>query len=159
MRALVQRVDGAKVEVEGGVAGRIGTGLAAFIGIHVTDDTADAEWMAHRLPALRIFPDVKGRMNLSVLQVLEQQGVASAVGVLLVPNFTLCASTGRGHRPGFDQAMPPERAKALFEEVVAGVIAAGVPVATGVFGAHMRVTLTNDGPVTLLLDSAEHRSR
>jgi D-tyrosyl-tRNA(Tyr) deacylase len=159
MRALVQRADGARVEVDGRVVGQVGQGLVVLLGIHATDDSRDAQWIAHRLPNLRIFSDAQGRMNRSVLQVLESQGVASGVGVLVVPNFTLCASTGKGHRPGFDQAMPPDRARTLFDEVVAGVAALGVPVATGVFGAHMRVTLTNDGPVTLLLDSAEHRPR
>ncbi|MBM4107943.1 MAG: D-tyrosyl-tRNA(Tyr) deacylase [Phycisphaerae bacterium] len=157
MRALIQRVDGARCEVDGRVTGRIGVGLAVLLGIHVGDTDADAAWIAQRLPPLRVFPDDQGRMNLSLLQVLAALGPASGVGVLLVPNFTLCASTGKGHRPGFDRAMPPDRARAMYDQVAARVADAGVPVSTGVFGAHMRVTLTNDGPVTLLLDSADHR--
>lgn len=159
MRALVQRTLHARVDVDDRTIGRIEMGLAVLLGVHASDDSPDAHWIAHRLPHLRVFPDDQGRMNRSVMQILETRGVASGVGILLVPNFTLCASTARGHRPGFDQAMPPERARALFDEVVSGVAALGVPVATGLFGAHMRVTLTNDGPVTLLLDSAEHRPR
>lgn len=157
MRALIQRVDGARVEVGGILQGQIGIGLAVLLGVHASDGPDDLDWMAARIPALRVFPDAQGKMNLSVLQALGQHGVASDAGVLLIPNFTLCASTGKGHRPGFDQAMPPDRAKVMFEKLAVRLAASGVPVATGIFGAHMRVTLTNDGPVTVLLDSAEHR--
>jgi D-aminoacyl-tRNA deacylase len=144
MRALLQRVSAARVEVEGEVVGAIGAGLAVLIGVQRTDTPDHATRLAQRLLTYRIFDDAAGRMNLDVTQVRG--------GVLLVPQFTLAADTARGRRPGFDPAAPPDQARALFDALVAATRARHAPVEAGRFGAHMAVTLTNDGPVTFLLE-------
>lgn len=137
--------------VEGREVGAIGRGLLVLAGVHKDDAAADLEWMAERLLGLRIFTDEAGKMNLNVKQV--------AGGMLLIPNFTLCAVTGKGHRPSFTEAMAPERAGPMFEAFAAEIGRGGCPVACGVFGAHMEVSLCNDGPVTLVLDSHAHVDR
>lgn len=144
MRAVVQRVARAKVEVDEASVGSIERGLLVLVGVAEGDTEADLEWLARKLVALRIFPDESGKMNLSVADV--------SGSVLLVSQFTLCADVGKGTRPSFGKAMAPEQAQAMFERLVAKV-AEAVPVATGRFGAHMMVELVNDGPVTLWLDS------
>ncbi|MCE7974678.1 MAG: D-tyrosyl-tRNA(Tyr) deacylase [Leptolyngbya sp. PLA1] len=145
MRTVVQRVRSASVAVGGENVASIGVGLLALVGIEVGDARADAEWTAEKLTHLRIFEDAGGKMNLSVLDVRGS--------LLLVPNFTLAGDASRGRRPGFDRAMRPEQAGPLFE-VLAGLAAAsGVPVGRGVFRAEMAVSLVNDGPVTLVLQS------
>ena len=144
MRALLQRVSTARVEVAGEVIGAIGPGLLVLIGVQRADTPDHATRLAQRLLTYRIFDDAAGRMNLDVTQIHG--------GVLLVPQFTLAADTARGRRPGFDPAAPPDQARALFDALVAATRAAHTPVETGRFGAHMAVTLTNDGPVTFLLE-------
>ncbi len=158
MLAVVQRVTSGKVEVGGETVGQIGSGLLVLIGVHTADTGADAIWTAERLLGLRIFSDAEGKMNLNVHQ--------TGGGLLLISQFTLCASTGKGHRPGFENAMKPPMAKELFDLVVGTVRAPRLPlmppaggVAEGVFGADMQVTLTNDGPVTVVLNSHEHLPR
>jgi D-tyrosyl-tRNA(Tyr) deacylase len=144
MIGLIQRVSEAKVEVDGQVVGEIRLGLLALVGVERGDGPAEAERLAARLVAYRVFADAAGKMNRSVRDV--------GGSLLLVPQFTLVADTGAGLRPSFSRAAPPERGAALFHRVVAGVAAAGVPIATGRFGADMQVSLTNDGPVTLWLE-------
>jgi D-tyrosyl-tRNA(Tyr) deacylase len=145
VRAVVQRVSRAKVEVAGGVSGEIGTGLLVFVGVANGDSAADVEYIAAKIRDLRIFPDDQGRMNRSVAD--------CGGSVLVVSQFTLQGDCRKGRRPSFDGAAPGPLARALYDDLVAGLRACGLPVATGVFQAHMDVHLVNDGPVTLLLDS------
>jgi D-tyrosyl-tRNA(Tyr) deacylase len=127
------------------VAGEIGGGLAALVGMGPEDDARDVEYMVDKLLGLRVFQDDAEKMNLSVCDV---QG-----GLLLVPNFTLYGDCRKGRRPSFTGAAPPERAEQLFNDLVAAASGRLQGVAAGVFGAHMSVSITNDGPVTLLIDS------
>jgi D-tyrosyl-tRNA(Tyr) deacylase len=145
MRALIQRVTRARVEVEGAVAGEIGAGLLVLLGVRKEDTAAEAEALVEKLAALRIFNDAEGKMNLSV----RDAGGA----LLVVSQFTLYGDTRKGRRPGFDLAAPPEQANQLYEHFVATAKARGLRVETGVFRAHMQVTLTNDGPVTFLVET------
>lgn len=146
MRAVVQRVSHALVRVDGEVTGEIHQGLLVLVGFAPGDTDADLEWMAEKLQGLRVFGDAEGNMNLAVGDV--------GGAVLLVPNFTLYADCRKGRRPGFSNAAPPERAAELFRQFCEKM-SQRVPVQRGVFGAHMHVELTNDGPVTLLLDSSK----
>ncbi len=143
MIALLQRVCSAQVAVDDEIVARIGLGLLVFVGVERDDAAAEAERLAERLLAYRVFADNAGKMNLSVRDV--------GGSVLLVPQFTLAADTTSGLRPSFSRAASPDVGRALFDRLVAAVDAAGVPLATGRFGAHMRVGLTNDGPVTFWL--------
>ena len=145
MRAIVQRVTAARVEVAGEVVGSIERGLVAFVGIGKGDGKAEARWLVDKIVELRVFEDEQGRMNRALADV--------AGGLLIVSQFTLYGDTSRGRRPGFDRAMPPAEAEKLYEEVVALARARHSPVATGRFRADMRVLVDNDGPVTLLVES------
>ena len=145
MIALIQRVAEASVRIDERVAGEIGPGLLALIGVVRGDDTARAERLLQRVLDYRVFADAAGRMNLSLRQ--------TAGGLLLVPQFTLAADTGSGNRPGFSGAAPPAQAAALFDYVVTSARALHGEVATGLFGAHMQVSLINDGPVTFWLQT------
>lgn len=146
MRAVIQRVSAARVSVDGGVVGEIGAGLLVLLGVGHADTAEDARWLAEKIAALRIFEDADGKMALSV--------VDSGGGILVVSQFTLLASTRKGTRPSFNDAAKPEVAIPLYEAFVRCAAAGlGRPVATGKFGAMMQVELTNDGPVTLVIDS------
>lgn len=145
MKALLQRVSSASVSVAGECVGEIGTGLLVLLGLDRGDDRAGAERMLERILAYRIFADGEGRMNRSVTDING--------GVLLVSQFTLSADTGRGLRPGFSGAMAPQEARPLYDFVLAELQRRHSPVAAGLFGADMQVSLTNDGPVTFLLES------
>lgn len=145
MIALLQRVTEASVAIAGERCAAIGPGLLALIGIRPSDTTETGERLLDRLLHYRIFADARGRMNLSVTEV--------GGGLLLVPQFTLAADTHKGLRPGFSRAAPPEQARALFEVLVEGARRRHAPVGSGVFGADMQVGLTNDGPVTIWLES------
>ena len=147
MRAVIQRVSQAKVEVDGQTIGEVGRGLLVYLGIGKGDTQTDAEFMADKLANLRIFADEAGKMNRSVIDV--------GGAVLLVSNFTLHGDCRKGRRPGFDAAAAPEHAEELYEKVAARLAQQGVPVETGSFGAYMQVTSQNDGPVTFLLDSTK----
>ena len=145
MRAVVQRAARARVLVDGRVVSEIGPGLVVLLGVSV-DDTAEAcSWVVEKLASLRIFSDDSGKMNRSVVDVGGE--------VLVVSQFTLYGDTRKGRRPSFVRAASGPGAEALYGEVVDGLRAAGIPTKTGEFGAMMQVELTNDGPVTLLLDS------
>ncbi len=145
MRSVVQRVARASVRVDRQVVGEVGQGLLVLLGVAQGDSDDDARWTADKLAQLRIFEDEAGKMNRSVQDV--------GGGVLLVSQFTLLGDTRKGNRPSFVGAAPPEAASALYESVAALLRARGLPVAQGVFRAHMEVESVNDGPVTLLLDS------
>lgn len=145
MIALIQRVEHASVEVEGEVVGRIGVGLLALIGVRPDDDERTSARLLERLLTYRVFPDAEGRMNRSLQDI--------GGGLLLVPQFTLAADTRKGTRPGFSTAAPPAEAARLFEGFVQAARAQHADVATGRFGAHMRVSLLNDGPVTFWLET------
>ena len=147
MRAVVQRVSRASVTVDGAVSGAIEGGLCVLLSVAPDDDPAVAARLAGRIATLRVFPDDAGRMNLDV--------AAANGAVLVVSQFTLHADTSRGHRPSFIHAGPPELARHLCEVFAQSLRDAGLPVATGVFGAHMEVELVNDGPVTLVMTSSE----
>ena len=149
MRALIQRVAHAEVAVGGERIAAIGRGILALVGVQAGDDAAQAERLLERVLAYRIFPDGAGRMNLSVSDI--------GGGLLLVPQFTLAADTRSGSRPGFSTAAAPERARELFEGLAQLAAARhatlGRPLGLGRFGADMQVSLTNDGPVTFLLET------
>ncbi|MBN1125994.1 MAG: D-tyrosyl-tRNA(Tyr) deacylase [Sedimentisphaerales bacterium] len=149
MRAVVQRVRDAKVEVDGQVTGAIEKGLLVYLGVGKGDTQKDMEFIAEKVMGLRIYEDQEGRMNRSVRDV--------GGGVLLISQFTLFGDCRKGRRPSFDAAADPETADALYRQCAAYLRAAGMQVGTGVFAAHMHVTATNDGPVTLLLDSKQKR--
>lgn len=146
MRAVVQRVSEAKVTINGSVKGAIGKGLAVLLAVEPTDTTEDIEWLSGKIVRLRIFDDESGLMNRSVQDV---QG-----DILLVSQFTLFASTRKGNRPSFSRSAPPPIAIPLYEQFIDRLQQdLGKPVHTGEFGAHMVVSLTNDGPVTIIIDS------
>jgi len=145
VRALVQRVSDASVTVDGEEVARIGPGLLVLLGVGRGDGEAEADRIASKLLALRVFEDDAGKMNLSVM---DRKGA-----VLMVSQFTLSGDARNGRRPSFATAAPPQIARALYEDVVRELSASGLTVATGEFQAMMQVALVNDGPVTILLDS------
>lgn len=145
MIGLLQRVTEAGVQVAGNSVGTIGPGLLVLVGVEKDDTDASAERLLERIVTYRVFSDDSGRMNLDLL---ETRG-----GLLLVPQFTLAAETAKGRRPGFSTAASPEQGRRLFEHLVALARQRVPKVETGVFGAHMQVSLTNDGPVTFWLQS------
>lgn len=147
VRALIQRVREARVEVDGAVTGAIDHGLMVLLGVARTDTRRDADYLIHKLTRLRIFNDRNGKMNLSVTQ--------SNGAVLIISQFTLYADIRSGLRPSFDLAARPEEAHLLYTYFLEQLRATGLSVQTGVFGASMQVFLINDGPVTILCDSAQ----
>lgn len=148
MRAVIQRVKEASVTVEGKLAGRCGKGLLVLLGVKDSDDESQVAYISDKIANLRIFEDEEGKMNRSVLDVNGE--------VLLVSQFTLYGDCRKGRRPGFSQAAAPEKARTLYEEVVQSLKERGLHVEEGVFQAHMDISLVNDGPVTLLLDSEKN---
>jgi len=145
VRAVVQRVSEAAVRAGSEVVGQIGKGLLVLVAAHQRDTVADAAWMAEKLAGLRIFEDGSGKMNLGLRDVGGE--------ALVISQFTLYGDARKGRRPNFMAAAPPEAAAPLVEQVAAGLRALGVRTATGRFGAHMAVSLVNEGPVTIVLDS------
>jgi D-tyrosyl-tRNA(Tyr) deacylase len=145
VRAVIQRVSGARVLIEGKEHSRIGAGMLVLLGVEKEDTTADAQLLARRIVELRIFEDEAGKMNRSIVDKGGQ--------ILAVSQFTLLGDCRKGRRPSFDPAAPPDIARTLYEQFVEEVDTLGVPVATGVFQAMMDVELTNQGPVTFILDS------
>ncbi len=145
MRAVLQRVTRASVEVEGAIVGRIGPGWLVLLGVARGDADADADWMAEKVAGLRAFEDDQGKMNRSVAE--------AGGAVLVVSQFTLLGDCRGGRRPSFTDAAPPDEAERLYRRIADRLAAMGLEVATGVFRAMMKVELVNDGPVTLLLDS------
>jgi D-tyrosyl-tRNA(Tyr) deacylase len=147
VKALLQRVTGARVSVAGEEVGRIGQGLVVFVGVADGDTEKDIDYLVSKIVNLRIFSDEASRFNLSAMDIKGE--------LLLVSQFTLLADTRKGRRPGFSQAAPPVRAEGLFQRFVEQAGATGLKVATGRFQQYMQVEIHNDGPVTILLDSRE----
>ncbi len=147
MRALLQRVSRAKVEVDGRVIGEIGKGLLVFLCAVKGDRSQDLDYLLKKVSQLRIFGDEQGKMNRSVMDIKGE--------VLVVPQFTLAASLRKGNRPSFEQAEDPARANELYQSFVQRLADTGLTVRTGEFAASMAVSLVNDGPVTVLVDSRE----
>lgn len=146
MRAVIQRVTSAGVEVEAGKNAKIGSGFMILIGIENADDITDIEWLCKKIVGLRVFDDEQGRMNLSIGDIDGN--------VLVVSQFTLHASTKKGNRPSYVKAAKPDVAIPLYEQFVKYLeTTLGKEVKTGEFGAYMKITLVNDGPVTILMDS------
>jgi D-aminoacyl-tRNA deacylase len=147
MRAVIQRVSRAQVSVDGEVCGRIENGLLVLLGVGKADTESDVDYLAEKIIGLRTFEDGNGKMNLSVID--------TGGSILAVSQFTLYGDVRRGKRPSFDDAAPPEPARQLYDHFVTKVRAAGLVCETGRFQAMMQVELVNDGPVTILLDSAK----
>lgn len=145
MRALIQRVSRASVDIDGETVGRIDQGLLALVGVAAEDDRTNADCLLHKLLHYRVFADGEGRMNCNLQQI---EG-----GLLLVSQFTLVASTDKGLRPSFSSAAPPAHGQAMFDYLVEQAQTAWPKVATGRFGADMQVELINDGPVTFMLET------
>ena len=161
MRAVIQRVSSARVTIAGEISGAIDRGLLVLLGVAQGDTEADAQWLAEKIAALRIFEDRDGKMNLSLRDVIAanpepqtQNSEPPRAALLVVSQFTLFASTRKGTRPSFNDAAKPDLALPLYEAFNRFATAAlGRPVATGKFGEMMSVALVNDGPVTLIIDS------
>jgi D-aminoacyl-tRNA deacylase len=145
MKAVIQRVSEAKVEVDGTVTGAIGTGLLILLGVGRRDEDRDIDYLANKIVNLRIFEDEQGKMNRSLKDVGGR--------ALIVSQFTLWGDARKGRRPSFGEAAPPLQAEELYGKFVAKVMDLGVETATGIFGADMKVSLINDGPVTLIVES------
>ena|SRR5438552_6216464 len=145
MRAVIQRVTSARVIIDGQEYSRIGVGLLVLLGVEKEDTAADGEMLARRIVELRIFEDDAGKMNRSIVEAGGQ--------ILAVSQFTLLGDCRRGRRPSFDPAAPPDVARELYQKFVEQISGLGIPVRTGVFQAMMDIELTNQGPVTFILDS------
>jgi D-tyrosyl-tRNA(Tyr) deacylase len=147
MRAIIQRVKEAKVEVDGEAVGSIGKGILVFVGIGKSDTDKDIEYMVNKIPGLRIFPDGNNETAISVTEI--------GGDIMVVSQFTLFGDLRKGKRPSFTDAMPPAHAKEVFERLLGAFKQADIAVKTGVFQAMMDISLVNDGPYTVLLDSAK----
>jgi D-tyrosyl-tRNA(Tyr) deacylase len=152
MKAVVQRVSGASVSVNGVLKGKIDFGLLVYLGVAHNDTESDADGLAEKIAFLRIFNDTDGKMNLSLK---DLTGSGQQVGVLAISQFTLLADTRKGRRPSWNGAAAPEKAKQLYEYFMDAVRKQGLPCESGEFQAHMKVSYTNDGPVTIILDTGE----
>ena len=148
MRIVVQRVSGAKVQVDSKITGQIEKGLLVYLSVTHNDTETDAKFIADKIINLRIFGDDNGKMNLSLADIAGK--------VLLISNFTLHGDCRKGRRPSFDAAANPDHANQLYEKVIELIKEQGVNVQTGIFAANMQVTSTNDGPVTFILDTEKN---
>jgi D-tyrosyl-tRNA(Tyr) deacylase len=145
MRAVIQRVSAGQVTIAGEVVGAIGRGYVVLLGIAPTDTAKDVEWLAEKILALRLFPDEAGKMNLSLIDILGE--------LLVVSQFTLYGECQKGRRPSFTKAAPPQVAEPLYQDFLTACRMLGIKTEAGRFAADMQVTLTNDGPVTIILDT------
>lgn len=146
MRAIIQRVSSASCTVNGEITGKIGTGFMVLLGIEETDDDDDVSWLAQKISNMRIFSDENGAMNKALAEVNGD--------ILLISQFTLYASTKKGNRPGFTRSAKPDVAIPLYKKMIAELAnLTGKPIRTGIFGADMKISLVNDGPVTIPIDT------
>ncbi len=145
MKIIIQRVSQASVKVDGETVGSIGKGLLLLIGVSEEDETTDADWMVQKILNLRIFGDVEGKMNLSVHDISGE--------ILCISQFTLLADYKKGNRPSFIRAAKPQKANQIFEYFKSEIAKSGLKIQSGIFGADMKVSLLNDGPVTIAIDS------
>jgi D-tyrosyl-tRNA(Tyr) deacylase len=145
MKAIIQRVSRASISVDGGLISRIGAGLLVLVGVEKGDISEDVQFIANKIASLRIFEDEQGKMNLSVSDIGGE--------ILAVSQFTLLGNCRKGRRPSFDQAADPGEADKLYNELIEELKKTGLNIATGKFAAHMVVSLDNDGPVTMIIDS------
>jgi D-tyrosyl-tRNA(Tyr) deacylase len=145
MRVVIQRVSEASVSIDSQVTGQINKGYMILVGICPEDNQEDIQWLTQKIINLRVFGDEDGKMNLSIIDIKGE--------ILLISQFTLFASTKKGNRPSFIQSAKPEIAIPLYEQFINSLRETGIPVQTGTFGADMKVSLTNDGPVTIIIDS------
>lgn len=145
MRVVIQRVSQASVSFNDAIEGKINTGFMILLGIGHEDTNEDIEWLTQKITNLRVFSDEEGKMNLSILDIKGE--------ILLISQFTLFASIKKGNRPSFIQSAKPEIAIPLYEKFIESLKDFGISVSTGIFGADMKVSLTNDGPVTIIIDS------
>lgn len=145
MKAVIQRVSEASVKVEGEIVGEISNGLLLLIGIDEEDEKADADWLTQKILNLRIFGDADGKLNLSVLDISGE--------ILCISQFTLIADYKKGNRPSFIKAAKPDKAIPLFEYFKTEIAKSNLKIESGIFGADMKVSLLNDGPVTIVMDS------
>jgi D-tyrosyl-tRNA(Tyr) deacylase len=154
MKAVVQRVIDASVSVEGRVTGRIGFGLLVYLGVAVDDGPKDADRLAEKIANLRLFDDAEGKMNLSLLEIVDRNNIDNtSPGVLAVSQFTMLGDVRKGRRPSWAKAAPPETARDLYIYFISKIRETGLTCESGEFQARMKVTYTNEGPVTILLDS------
>ena len=151
MRAVVQRVSSAQVTVDNSIIGQINQGFVVLLGIHQEDTIADIQYLVKKITQLRVFEDADGKMNDSL--------AAIHGGILSISQFTLYAQTKKGNRPSFVAAARPEVAEPLYEAFNQALREQNIPVATGMFGAHMQVSLVNDGPVTIIYDTRENETK
>ncbi|WP_251869993.1 D-aminoacyl-tRNA deacylase [Enterococcus italicus] len=151
MRAVVQRVSSAQVTVDNSIIGQINQGFVVLLGIHQEDTIADVQYLVKKITQLRVFEDADGKMNDSL--------AAIHGGILSISQFTLYAQTKKGNRPSFVAAARPEVAEPLYEAFNQALREQNIPVATGMFGAHMQVSLANDGPVTIIYDTRENETK
>lgn len=149
MRALIQRVNQARVLIDGKIVGEIGKGLVVFLGVGKNDSSSDIDFMVRKIPQLRIFDDAQGKMNISLNEIQGE--------ILLISQFTLYGNCRRGLRPSYDEAATPREAQNFYNQIAQKLRDQDLTIAEGVFGAMMQVELCNDGPVTILLDSKERR--
>ncbi|MEI6185889.1 MAG: D-aminoacyl-tRNA deacylase [Dehalococcoidia bacterium] len=147
MKALLQRVTSATVTVDGNIAGQTGQGFLILLGVAGDDSQKDADYLAEKVVNLRVFSDDNSKFNLSALQIRAE--------LLVISQFTLMADARKGRRPSFTLAAPPEKAETLYNCFIRRVSETGLKVQTGIFGAHMLVSIVNDGPVTIMLDSKD----
>jgi len=145
MRVVIQRVSEASVSIDLQVTGQISKGFMILVGICTEDNLEDIQWLTQKIVNLRVFGDEEGKMNLSITDIKGE--------ILLISQFTLFASTKKGNRPSFIQSAKPEIAIPLYEQFINSLKETGIPIQTGSFGADMKVSLTNDGPVTIIIDS------
>jgi D-tyrosyl-tRNA(Tyr) deacylase len=153
MKAVLQRVRDASVTVEGSVTGSIDRGVLVYLGVAADDREKDADWMADKVVNIRIFEDTQGKMNLSVKDIIAEDAAECKIGILTVSQFTLLADARKGRRPYYGDAADPIKAKTLYEYFVKKISEQGLKSEAGVFQAHMDVRYTNDGPVTIILES------
>ena len=151
MKAVIQRVTNAKVDIDGQTVGQIDKGLLVYLSVGKGDSEKDAEFFAEKITCLRIFPDEQDKMNRSVIDI--------GGSILLISNFTLHGNCQKGRRPGFDAAAEPKLAEQLYEKVIGLIKQKGVNIRAGVFAAHMHVSSTNNGPVTFILESNPVREK